>query len=328
MIFWTKIDTPLEFFVILCAIFVVFVNGSTDAPNAIFSVVSTGKLKLWQSGLLSGAFNFLGVIFSCLFGGKIAKSVIEISPIKSGNESAALCLSCFLTIILFGLISWVYGMPSSESHALIFSLAGASFAASGNVSSFLKSTASVLFYMTISCLGAYLLTHFICRAFSKTSLPCKNLLGLTCALASYMHGAQDGQKFIALLLILLGMHPSDGSFFGCLPIILLVGSVIFVSTLFGGKKIIDSMTKISSDNTEKSAFFSDVGTILTLIICSLLGAPISTGNVKSFSIFATARKISRENKKMISKILLTSLITLPICFVMGALLYILFSRLI
>ena len=143
-----------------------------------------------------------------------------------------------------------------------------------------------------------------------------------------MHGAQDGQKFIALLLILLGIHPSDGGFFGRLPIILLVGSVLFVSTLFGGKKIIDSMTILSSDNTEKSAFFSDVGTILTLIICSLLGAPISTGNVKSFSIFATAGKISRENKKMISKILLTSLITLPVCFVMGALLYILFSRLI
>ena len=328
MNFWAKIDTPLEFFVILCAILVVFVNGSTDAPNAIFSVVWARKLKLWQSVIVCGFFNFLGVFASCFLGGKVAKSITSLAIIGKGDSSAIICLSCFLTIIIFGLVAWHFGMPSSESHALIFSLAGASFASSKAISSLLKNVGLVLFYMVFSCVIAYYSTVLFCRFLSHLRFSYKNLLPLTCALASFMHGAQDGQKFIAILMILLGAEVNEDSLASILPIALLVGAVISLSSLFCGRKIVDSMAKVSNDNSYKNAFSSDLGSILTLIICSILGAPVSTGNIKSVSLFATSPKCNGENKKAISKILLTSLITIPICFILGAIFYVLFSRLI
>lgn len=321
MNFWAKIDTPLDFIVIVAAVFVVFVNGSTDAPNAIFSVVSSGKLKLWQGALISGIFNFLGVFFSSILGGRVLKSVMGFSALNGEKENAIICLACFLTVIIFGLVTMIFGMPSSESHALMFSLLGASFASGKGLGSVFTSAALVVFYMTFSCVISYFSTLIIAKLLKHKHIPHKRLLIPSCALVSLMHGAQDGQKFVALLLILLGYESQSYASFSSIPVILLVSLVMSLSTLLGGGKILHSMSKISNKGSYSGALFSDLGSFLSLLFCSLLGLPVSTGNIKAFSIFAIARLEKAENKKMISKIFITSLITLPVCFILGALIY-------
>ena len=314
--FLSKTDTSLDFFTILAAITVVFVNGFTDAPNAIFSVVSTGKLKLWQGALLGGIFNLLGVIVSSFVFKGVGSSILEIYEI-GGKENKAACLACFLTVIIFGLIAWLFGMPSSESHALIFSLLGISFISGNGIIKSLKSLIFVLFGVAFSCFLSFFTTLLVKLILKRRNLPYKELLAFSCASLSFMHGAQDGQKFIALLLILTSTQKSDGFYF---PAVLLVSCVMAFSTLLGGKRIILSMSKLSNETDFSSSFYSDVGAFLSLIACSLLGMPVSTGCIKSFSIIAPTN-LSRENKKMISKILITSLITLPVSFVLGAVLY-------
>ncbi len=318
MNFWSNIDTPLDFFTIIFALLVVFVNGWTDAPGSIFSVVNSKALKLWQGALLSGIFNFSGVFLTSLFGASVAKAIFSVVDFSTKAEASIVCLSCFITIILFGVVAWFFGLPSSESHALIFSLSGALLASGINNAGFFKQIVLIVFYMIFSCAFSLIVSFATARVLPKSKLPYKKLLILSCSSLSFMHGAQDGQKFLAILMFILGVEGSGGSSFAPISLILLVSVVMSVSTLLGGGKIIKSLSKTAPLTDYHSSFCSDFGSFFTLTLCSLLGMPISTGNVKSLSIIGCAIcKKEKINKKMTAKILLTSVITLPVCFYLG-----------
>ena len=317
MNFWTNIDTPLDFFAFFLAICVVFVNGSTDAPNAICSVVLSKRLSLIKSSLLCGAFNLLGVIVSTLVMPTVAKSIFSFASASTPRQGAILCVSSFICVIVFGAISWLFGMPSSESHALIFSLAGASLCVFGKATNLIKDTLSIIVYMIFSIVISYAITSFLYRALKKRRLPYSKLLIFSCASISFMHGAQDGQKFIGILLFLLGRGASD-SFSSVVALAMLVGGIMMLSTLLGGKRIIKSMGEIANSSSLCDSFFSDTGAFIGMLICSLLGMPVSTGNIKSTAMLACARASGEKiNKRATARIFLTSLVTLPICFVIG-----------
>lgn len=318
MDFLSKTNTPLDFFVFFFALVVVFINGWTDAPGSIFSIVSSGRLKLWQGALLSGIFNFLGVFISSLVGASVAKSIFSIVSISSRQSTSVVCLSCFITVVLFGVIAWFFGLPSSESHAMIFSLFGALFALGIQKSSFVSQVIYIIFSMIFSCVCAYFISFLVTALTKKLQLPYKNLLPFSCAALSFTHGAQDGQKFLGVLLFVLSIgadeYPSTPPF----TLILLVSLVMALSTLLGGGRIIKTLSKTSSALDYHSSFSSDIGSFLTIALCSTLGMPISTGNVKSLSIIGCATcKKEYINKKMTGKILLASVITLPACFIIG-----------
>lgn len=317
MEFWSNIDTPLGFFTFFFALLVVFVNGWTDAPNSIFSVVNSGALKLWQGALLSGVFNFLGVFLTSILGASVAKAIFSFVDFSSRGQASVICLSCFVTIVLFGVVAWLFGLPSSESHALIFSLAGALLAGGIKNSGFFKQIALIIIYLVFSCVLSLLFSYLVMKLTPKSKVPYKKLLILSSSLLSFMHGAQDGQKFLAILIFILGFNNENNSF-APLFLVFLVSLVMSASTLLGGGKIIKTLSKTTPLTDYHSAFCSDFGSFFTLALCSLLGMPISTGNVKSLSIVGCAlAKKEVINKKMTGKILLTSVITLPICFFIG-----------
>ncbi|MBE6663225.1 MAG: inorganic phosphate transporter [Ruminococcaceae bacterium] len=316
-IFWSNLDTPLAFFAFSLSILVVFINGWTDAPNAIFSLVASKTASLGKSALLSAIFNLLGVLTFSLLGARVTQSVFSLVDFSSKAEGNVICISCFATVIIFGFIAWLFGMPSSESHALISSLLGAGLVFGGWSSALIWQIAKILIYMFISCALSFFLSYLIAKLFSKANLKYKKSLYISCASLSFMHGGQDGQKFIAIMLFLLGISDTSRTKVP-LALIFTVSLVMCFSTMLGGKKIINSLSK-SVDNLDTSlAFFSDIGSFVTLLICSVLGMPISTGNVKSLSIVGCGRaKRISVNKKMITEILTTSVITFPICFILG-----------
>lgn len=314
---WTNIDTPLDFFAFFLAVCVVFVNGWTDAPNAICSVVLSKRLSLFKASLLSGAFNLLGVIVSTLLVPAVAKSIFRLAESPTPRQGSILCLSSFICVVLFGVISWLFSMPSSESHALIFSLAGASLCVFGNASSLLKDTISIIIYMIFSIVISFAITSFLFWVLKKRRLPYGKLLIFSSASISFMHGAQDGQKFIGILLFLLGTGASSS---GSTATILaaLVGTVMSLSTLLGGKRIIKSMGQITAQPSLRDSFLSDAGAFVGMLICSLLGMPVSTGSIKSSTLLACG--ISNKegiNKRAAIRIFSVSLATLPICFFAG-----------
>lgn len=316
-IFWSNIDTPLGFFAFFLSIMVVFINGWTDAPNAIFSLVASKTARLWQGALISAVFNLLGVVVFSLLSARVTKSVFSLADFSNKAEGNAICISCFSAVVIFGLVAWLFGMPSSESHALLSSLFGASLVFGSLNFNFIIRILKIIAFMFFSCALSYILSYFLAKLFRKRNLKFKNALFFSCASLSFMHGGQDGQKFIAIMMFLLGISNEESSKVP-LTLILIVSLVMCLSTMLGGKKIINTLSK-SVDNLDTPlAFFSDIGSFITLLICSLIGMPISTGNVKALSIIGSGKaKGAIVNKKMITEILITSVITFPLCFLLG-----------
>lgn len=176
-----------------------------------------------------------------------------------------------------------------------------------------KSIVFIILGMFFSSLLAYIFSHIFTKLLTLRAR--KNHLILSCCALSFMHGAQDGQKLLAVLLMLQGV----GTGISSPPLVcaLLVGGIMCISTVLCGKRILSSIDKLSEKSDTGGTFSSDLSTFLTLFISSIIGLPVSTGNVKSAAVFGTDKKHDKESKRVITKIFLTSVITLPISFLLG-----------
>ncbi len=315
MNFWSKLDTPLDFFAFLLVLCVTFVNGFTDAPNSIHSSVRVGGLSVFGASLISGFFNFLGVFVSSLLFFSVGKSVCELASANGGSGSLMVC-ACLITVTLVGALAWVFKMPSSESHALLFSLMGARLCLGEAKEKYLLSLFYIVFSICASSFLSYLLSRFFVKKISPHLKIKRILLTLSCSVLSFMHGAQDGQKLLAILLVVLGVGAS-GKTKPPLILIILIGAVMCISTLLSGKRILSSMDELSENTDTSSVFFADFAVFSSLAVSSVFGFPVSTSNIKSASVYATEQSPKIKSKRAIIKIFLTSIITLPISFVLG-----------
>ena len=131
-----------------------------------------------------------------------------------------------------------------------------------------------------------------------------------------MHGWQSGLKFLGIICFLLSINISvrKPPFF----LMLSVGLTLFFGALMGGKRIISSMGENLVKLGHRGAFFSDIGTYLTLLVCSILGMPVSTGNIKCLAIMGVGfYDGERINKKTTTKLFVSFIAVFPICFLMG-----------
>lgn len=289
---------------------VILINGWTDAPNSIATAVASRAISYKKATLLCAFFNFIGVIFAGIFSSSVAKFVFSLGDYDS---YVSLGISVvFLTMLLFGVISWLFGLPSSESHAMITAMSGTSLAVS-KVPSGLKSVGYVFVFMIFSCILAFVLSLVIKRLF-VWSLPYKKLQLLSCSLTSFMHGWQSGLKFVGIIAFLLNINILTGK----IPpfIIISISVALSLGALLGGKRIIESMGDNLVKLSHSSAFFSDISTYLTLLICSLLGMPVSTGNIKCLAIMGVGNKGS-INKKTATKLIISFIAVFPICFIIS-----------
>ena len=301
----------LNAFAIILCFGVVLVNGFTDAPSVVAGAVCTDAIKVKNALRLCAVFNFLGVHLAYLLGSEIAEFVFSISGDKSSSKIACASLLC---VIIFGVITWLFRLPSSESHALICALAGASFFATNSLNG-LKKVGYVFVFMLISNFFTLLVSMLISRLLPQ-NLPLKRLQIFSCAINSTMHGWQDGQKLIGIILT-LGFTGKAVPFY----IPLSVASLMALGTLLGGKRIIRSLGRDMIKLESASALWSDTGAYISLLIFSLLGVPLSTSNVKSFAIVGAGLGLGqRINKKATLKVLSASIVTFPICFLLGYLL--------
>ena len=218
------------------------------------------------------------------------------------------------SVVIFSVACWLFSMPSSESHALIAGIAGASLALSGslNLSFFLK----IILYTFIACAFSFFISYATSKAL-KLYLPYSRLQVASCLGTSFMHGAQDGQKFVGILLFL----SRGGKDVSPLPLIIMVGVVLFLGTLLGGGRIVKSMGEGIVRLSPKSAFISDMGATISLIICSIIGIPVSTSNIKACSVAgAGLGENQRVNYKILVKMTYIAIITFPVCTLISYLL--------
>lgn len=305
------IHTPLGIFAFLLISGVTLVNGFTDAPASISGVVSSNLWTVKKASLVCGIFNFLGVILFYTLSGRVAKGIFDSA--KFGDQNVQCICASLLGVIIFSLTAWLFAMPSSETHALVSCIYGASIGSvgAGNSDFFLFS----IIYMILSCGISLFLSLISVIILKNARLQYGKWEKRACILSSFMHGAQDGQKFVGLLALFSGASFSKAYGFS---FCLYVGILMMTGTMICGKKIIASLGNDIVNNSEKTAFISDFSSTMCVLLCSLWGFSVSTGNIKACSLVgAGLGENEKINYAAVVKVILVSLATFPLCTALG-----------
>lgn len=307
----------------------IFVNGWTDAPNAIATVVSTRVLKPKTAIAMATVFNLIGIMF---FGSAVASTIANMVNVGTGvNPLIAIC-AAMLSIVIWSLTAWRFGIPTSESHALIAGLMGAGIAYNGfaafRMDEFSKVLWGILIASVVGFAATYGVTKLIRRLARNAGRTKANRFFsrgqvVSAALMATSHGAQDGQKFMGvfvLVMLLANNQPVPASIHIDFWIMLLCALVMGVGTSIGGYRIIKTMG-IDMVKLEKYQGFSAeiVASACMLITTVFSGIPLSTTNTKGAAMMGAgaAKKFSQVNWSVAREMVLAWVLTFPICIVLG-----------
>jgi PiT family inorganic phosphate transporter len=301
-----------------------FVNGWTDAPNAIATVVSTRVLKPQHALLMAAALNTAGAFAGTAVAYTIGTGIVEPEAINLATVSAAM-----LGIVVWSTIAWYYGLPTSESHALVAGLSGAGLATAGPGVLLWEGWSKVLWGIGFSTVLGFssglLLMVGIYWIFGRSSPGLvRGLFGrlqiLSAAMMAFSHGSNDGQKFIGvftLALVLGGVLPE---FVVPFWVILLCAGTMGIGTAVGGWRIIRTMGLRLTKLEPVHGFAAETGAGLTILLASHYGIPLSTTHTINTAIIGVgaSRRLSAVRWGVVGSIVTAWVLTFPIC---GAIAY-------
>ena len=324
---------------IILTLAVIMVNGWTDAPNAIATCVSTLSMSVQAAVFMAAIFNFLGLFLMTMINSKVAQTIYNMVNFGGTNDALiALCAS-FFAIIIWATAAWWFGIPTSESHALIAGITGAAIALHNGFSGINGSEwAKVLYGLVFStflgfAMGGIIvrITELIFRPMSRSraNVFFKNAQIVGGAAMSFMHGAQDGQKFmgVLMLVIFLADGRADVSTFQIPVWMMLLCSVIMgLGTSMGGYRIIKSVGMDMCKLEKYQGFSADMAAASCLFISSMTGIPVSTTHTKTAAIMGVgaAKRLSSVNWGIVSEMVMTWILTFPGCGLIGFLMVKLF----
>ena len=316
------LSSPALVLTALLTLAVVLVNGWTDAPNAIAPAVASGSVSFRGGVALAAVCNLLGVWLVCLLAPAVADTIYSIADFGGDSAAALTALTAAMAaIMLWAVLAWWFGIPTSESHALVAGVTGAAVALQGSFGAIRwEAWGKVLFGLSLSLLLGFLLGGWSAQRLPKSKrYRAPQLLGA--ALMAFLHGAQDGQKFVGIFL--LGTTLAQGGAQGALPppplrLTALVAAVMALGTLLGGRRIIDTVCREMTHLPPREGFGADLGAGLTLALATLLGLPVSTTHAKTAAVLGAGMASGQsENKEVAGKIGLVWLATFPACFGIG-----------
>lgn len=272
------------FLIRLLVLGVILVNGWTDAPNAIATAVGSGALTFRQGVTLAAACNFLGCAAAGLLFPAVAATIGELIQFSGGDWAAltALC-AAMLSILLWAVLAWRFGLPTSESHGLIAGLSGAALALGAQTARLNgEAWAKVIVGLFVSLLAGALAGWGAGRWLRGRRCSAVFWQRVAAGVMAFLHGAQDGQKFMALLLLAGGLGGRESA--PTLSLALLCAGVMALGTAMGGRPIVE---KVGGELTKLSAvdgLAADLGAGACLLGCSFLGLPVSTTHTKVAAI--------------------------------------------
>lgn len=310
--------------VLLLVLAAEFVNGLTDAPNAIATVVSTRVLSPYRAVIMAAVLNVLGVLLT----GTAVATTIGADIVKPEVIGLYTVGAAMITVVVWTVIAWRFGIPTSETHELLASLAGAGLATAGPTVLLWKGWQKVLLGLGLSTIlgffaGAAVMTAiywlfrrsrpaFISATFGRLQL-------LSAAFMAFSHGSNDGQKFMgvfALALFLGGVLPQ---FHVPLWVILICGLVMGLGTCLGGWRIIKTVGFRLTRMEPVNGFAAETSASLSIILASSLGIPLSTTHAISTAIMGVGatRRLSAVRWGLTGQIVMTWLLTFPACGLLG-----------
>ncbi len=337
--FWNNmIQNPLLMIAVIMTLGVILVNGWTDAPNAIATCVVTRCMSARAAILMAAVFNFLGVFVMSIISDSVAQTITKMVDFGNDYTVAVIALSAALfAIVLWATLAWVFGIPTSESHALIAGLTGSAIAVSGSFSAVNGGEwVNVIIGIGVSVSLGFGLGWLICRlvklAFRKVERKHTekifkySQIGGAAGMA-FMHGAQDGLKFMGVLILAVffanGQDPAGMKEISLFPdmlwLMLLCSIVMGVGTMCGGKKIIKSVGMDMVKLEKYQGFSADLASTVSLFFCSLTGLPVSTTHAKTTSIMGVGveKRLSAINFGVVKEMVLTWILTFPGCGLVG-----------
>ncbi|MGI2295019.1 inorganic phosphate transporter [Paenibacillus sp. GXUN7292] len=327
----------MDIFILCMVVFLAlsfdFINGFHDTANAIATSVSTRALKPRVAILMAAVMNFLGAVTFTGVAKTIGSGVADPSQLAHGE---IIVIAALIGAIAWNLITWWFGIPSSSSHALIGSLAGAVIASAGfnavNGSGILKILEALLISPLIAFTAGFILMWILKKVLARAN-PHQINKGfrygqvVTAMFQSFSHGTNDAQKAMGIIVFALVAAGVQDNMDVPLWVKLSAALAMALGTSVGGWKIIKTMgTKIFKIEPV-NGFAADMGSAAVIITATMLHLPVSTTHVITSSILGvgSAKRFSAVKWGVAGRIVIAWVITIPITVVMSALVYWLIS---
>ena len=315
-----------------------FANGWTDAPNSIATVVSTRVLRPLPAVIMAGTLNLVGaLVVGTAVAKTIASGIVDPGFVTLGTVAAAV-----LAATLWALSAQYFGLPSSESHALVAGLLGAGFATGGLEALEWSGTSKSLIGLVTSPLGGFLvgllLMVAIYRLFSKVRRPTvSRIFGraqiVSAGFMAFSHGTNDAQKTMGI--IALAFYLNEAGTLGAespeltieLWMILSAAVVMGVGTMVGGWRVIRTMGMRLTHLEPVNGFAAETGAATVITIAARLGIPVSTTHAIGSAIMGVGatKRLSAVRWGVAGEVVAAWILTWPSCMVLGYVLAQLFA---
>lgn len=314
--------------VIVVALIFDFTNGFHDTANAMATSIATGALKPKTAVIAAGTLNLIGAFLSTEVASTISGGLINESEVYIGPE---FIFAGVVGAIIWNLLTWLVGLPSSSSHALFGGLVGAVIVGAGVegvnfmgvlTKILIPALVSVLVAGLASCLAIKVIS-FVTKKMNPENVDSGFRHGqtVTACLVALSHGTNDAQKtmgIITLTLIAVGIQPSGSD--PQLWVIAACGLAIALGTYMGGWRVIRTLGKGLTEISTPQGFAAEASSAATILVSSHLGFALSTTQVCSGSIIGVGlgKKGAPVNWAVAGKMVIAWLVTFPAAALVGA----------
>lgn len=336
------LSNPALLITVVLTLGVILVNGWTDAPNAIATCVSTRALSAKKAIIMATVFNFLGVFVMTMVNATVAQTIYNMVDFGGNSKESliALCAALF-AIVLWSTAAWAFGIPTSESHALIAGISGAAIALQGGFSGINGGEwIKVIYGLLVSTIMGFTFGFIVVRIIEvlfkhtdrrKTNPFFQNAQIAGGAAMAFMHGAQDGQKFMGVFM--LGIFLANGqsnvtNFVIPIWLMVLCSLVMALGTSIGGYRIIKTVGMGMVKLETYQGFAADTAGAICLLISSILGFPVSTTHTKTTAIMGvgSSKRLSSVNWSVVKEMVAAWVLTFPGCGIVGYIMAYLFMK--
>ncbi|TGQ65130.1 MAG: inorganic phosphate transporter [Mesorhizobium sp.] len=320
---------PLLAGLVAVALFFDFLNGLHDAANSIATIVSTRVLRPHYAVVWAAFFNFIAFMFFGLHVAEtVGKGIVDVSIV-----TPAVIFSALVGAIVWNIVTWVAGIPSSSSHALIGGLVGAGVAKAGVGaivwSGLGKTVAAIVLSPATGFVLALLLVLVVSWLFVRQTpfavdSSFRILQFFSASLYSLGHGGNDAQKTMGIIAVLLYSQGMLGTtFYVPLWVVLTCQTALALGTLFGGWRIVHTMGSKITRLNPMQGFCAETGGAITLFAATWLGVPVSTTHTITGAIIGVgaARRVSAVRWGIAGNIVVAWVVTLPATAAISALTY-------
>ncbi len=312
--------TPVLAIVLLLVLAAEFVNGWTDAPNAIATVVSTRVLSPGKAVVLASLLNTLGAFYGLEVAQTIGRGIVRADVITLPTVAAAM-----IGIVLWSTLAWWRGLPTSESHGLVAGLTGAAIAAVGTEAliweGWRKVIIGLVFSTFIGFAGGLALMALISRVFFRAHPGTVRrwfgkLQVISAAFMAFSHGSNDGQKFMGVFTLSLLLGGVISHFSVSAWVILLCAAMMGIGTAVGGWRIVRTMGLRLTKLQPVHGFAAETSAAITITLASAFGIPVSTTHTINTAIMGVGatQRLSAVRWGVGREIVTAWILTFPVSF--------------